>query len=189
MSARVADLIAQLESRGFRRAPHAKTPAFFAGAACADFDASLRQLLRQLAEADGRSNVRLCLHQSPADDFHDMVILEWPRRRYYRPHRHPEKGETIHLIEGEAAVLVFDDRGALQSGRRLAADGTKLVRIGAGCWHTLLPLSHPVLYHEAKKGPFLGEADAEYPAWAPDGEDPQAAADYLRSLQQQAERT
>jgi len=182
----VAELLAQLEARGFRQDTQAKTMAFFATESCTGFDLELQDTLKQLAQVAGQVNVRLCLHQSPVADFHDMLILEWPQRRYYRPHRHLNKAETIHLIEGDAAALIFDDNGELQNGYRLSNGENSLLRIGDACWHALLPLSQPVLYHEAKKGPFLGAADAEYPSWAPDGSNAQQATDYLQQLQRRA---
>lgn len=177
-----ADLIAEITARGYRQDFEARTLAFFATAACVGFDRTLLQLQRRLAEAAGKVNVRLCMHGAPSDDFHDMLILEWPGSRYYRPHRHLEKGETIHLIEGRAAALVFDDSGALAQVHCLGVDNDLVVRIAPGHWHVLMPLSAPVIYHESKKGPFVRDEDSHYPVWAPDGADAQEARRYHEQL-------
>lgn len=186
MCAAGADLIAAIEARGFRQDPEARTLAFFAVEPCTGYDRSLLGLQKALAETSGRANVRLSLHGSPEDDFHDMLILEWPGSRYYRPHRHPSKGETIHLIEGRAAALVLDDEGEVARAFVLDSADRPLARIAAGHWHLVLPLSAPVVYHESKKGPFVREVDAEHPLWAPDGRDAQEARFYMERLARQA---
>jgi len=55
-------------------------------------------------------------------------------------------------------------------------------RVGARMYHAVLPLTPWVIYHESKPGPFLGEADCVYPAWAPDGQDAGAVAAYTSML-------
>src|SRR5690349_17424629 len=54
-----------------------------------------------------RRRARLCLHRSSYDRLHDMVIA-LDMTTYLRPHRHEDKSETFHVIEGEASVVVFD---------------------------------------------------------------------------------
>ncbi len=161
--------------------PQAKTQAWFCRRLPVRVDRPLLEELKRLAgEGEGR-NVRLCLHEAPGASFHDMIILEHPGR-YYRPHKHPAKGESYHVIEGSMGVLIFDDEGRLVDACRLSPEGTVIYRVGAGTYHAVLPLSSPIIYHESKVGPFLGEGDSVYPDWAPDGRDAQAVIAYTERL-------
>jgi cupin fold WbuC family metalloprotein len=156
--------------------PKARTRAFFCIRRPVRIDAALLAELRQLGE-DG--NVRVCLHDGPAADHHDMVILEHPGR-YYRPHHHDGKGECFHIMAGAMAVFVFEADGRVAEAVRLEAGD--IYRIGAGQIHAVMPLSDPVIYHENKPGPFSGPGDSIYPDWAPDGADEGAAAAYAAAL-------
>ena len=45
-----------------------------------------------------------------------------------------------------------------------------------------MPLSDPVIYHENKPGPFTGQGDSLFPAWAPDGTDVAEVERYVLKL-------
>ncbi len=125
--------------------------------------------LKRLADRS-RQNVRVCLHESPDSRFHEMVILEHGGR-YYRPHKHREKGESFHIIEGALAVFVFDEQGTMQDSCLLEPGGAMIYRLGDEMYHAVLPVTDRVIYHESKLGPFLGEGDSLWAPWAPDGSD------------------
>lgn len=126
-------------------------------------------------------NLRVCLHNGPEADFHEMVILEG-RDKYYRPHRHLTKGESCHIIEGELAFFVFKDDGSVAQQFRIS-DGENLIcRADVNQWHVVIPITEYIIYHEAKPGPFLGNDDSIYPDWAPDGSDVQSAFKYMQEL-------
>ncbi|MBI4676458.1 MAG: cupin fold metalloprotein, WbuC family [Elusimicrobia bacterium] len=137
--------------------------------------------LREYARARGGANVRLCLHEGPRASFHEMIILEH-RGRYRRPHKHPSKHESLHLVEGELGVFVFGEDGGLACGERLDGRGSFLFWIEPDAYHSVVPLSEVVIYHECKPGPFLRDSDNVSAPWAPDGSDPEAAQAYLENL-------
>ena len=157
----------------------AKTVAFFCKRHPVCVDAALIEELKKVSAARGGKNVRLCLHDSPAADHHDMVILE-RRGKYYRPHKHREKGEAFHIMEGRMCVFTFDDAGNVTESRAL--DSGDILRVGVNMYHAVMPLTAMVIYHENKPGPFLGEKDSIYPDWAPDGLDAEVAATYSAGL-------
>jgi cupin fold WbuC family metalloprotein len=129
----------------------------------------------------GDCNARVCLHTSPESNFHEMVILE--RRGYYfPPHKHTNKAQSCNILRGEAAVLVFDDDGAVKRFSVLGRDGNLIFRIGEERYHLTLPLTEFIVYHEGKPGPFEREGDSIYAEWAPKREDKEAVADYLNGL-------
>ena len=146
-----------------------RSPAFFALRHPAQVDTATIQELREFALREGR-NVRLCLHFGPDADFHDMIILEH-KGRYYRPHKHPEHGETWHILEGRLGVLGFDDTGKITDATVLERSTNVIYRVGLDCYHAVFPLTDVVIYHESKPGPFLGAGDAVFPEWSPSPDD------------------
>lgn len=159
----------------------AKSLSYFCRRRPVRVDQRLVAQLKRLASAGGGRNARLCLHESPQAAFHDMIILERPGK-YYRPHHHPAKGESYHIIEGAMGVFVFRQDGEVADACVLAPDQTLVYRVEAAMDHAVMPLSPFVLYHESKPGPFTGDSDCVYPAWAPDGQDPEAVAAYTAAL-------
>lgn len=139
--------------------------------------------LKEIVASLGDKNVRLCLHDSPDAKFHDMIILE-RKAKYYRPHKHLTKGESYHIIEGSMAAFVFDDNGRVTDACLLEPHGNFVYRVGVNTYHAVMPLSNMVIYHESKPGPFLGEGDSVYPAWAPDGRDADDVVKYKNELLQ-----
>ena len=184
MIARVSHLLASL---GLRRDLGARSLSYYCVNTFEHLKASHIQQLIEHSIAEGRVNTRICLHSAPPDPFHDMIIVEY-QHNYYPPHRHPQKGETHHIIQGEMAVLVFDDKGSVTNGTILGGpSGSVVSRVGTGLWHTILPLSEIVVYHESKPGPFLGEQDRIFPDWAPRGGDHRLIAEYRAALRQQVD--
>lgn len=158
-----------------------RSRAYFVLRKPAKVDRTLIAELKEIAARLSGRNVRLCLHDSPDAPFHEMVIVE-RRGRYYRPHKHRAKGESYHIIEGAMAAFVFDEDGRVVDAAELTPDGSFLYRVGEHTYHAVMPLTEQVIYHESKPGPFLGEADSIYPAWAPDGSDNEQVAAYTARL-------
>ncbi len=157
----------------------AKTVAFFCKRHPVCVDAELISELKKVSVARGDRNVRLCLHDSPEADHHDMIILEH-QGKYYRPHKHLKKGETFHIMEGRMGIFTFDDAGSVIEARALEAD--EIFRVGVNMNHAVMPLSDVVIYHENKPGPFLGDGDSIFPDWAPVGLDIKEATAYSAHL-------
>ena len=144
-------------------------------------DQAVIEELKNIASTLGDRNVRLCLHESPEANFHDMVIFE-RSGRYYRPHKHHGNGESFHIIEGKMAVFGFDDSGNITDACLMEAHSNVMYRTGPDMYHTTVPLSDFVIYHEARPGPFIRNADNILAPWAPDGSDAQEVADFRDSL-------
>lgn len=143
------------------------------GLFCRELPAAVsRDVIAQLQRLhmEHGKNVRLCLHSSPEDSFHSMIICE-QRGGYYPPHKHAGKGECFHILSGELAIAIFDEAGAILDACRLSPDDIFLYRVAVGSIHMVIPLSEFVVYHESKPGPFLGDADSILPDWAPDSND------------------
>lgn len=168
-----------------RRDDSGRSPAFFCMTKPLALDGATVAALAAEARTSGR-DVRLCLHEGPDARFHDMIIAQH-KGGYYRPHRHADKGETWHMLAGEMGVFSFAEDGTVLDARRLSpysetGGGQFLYRVGDAMFHTLLPLSALVVYHESKPGPFTGPGDSIFAPWAPDGSEPEAASTFLSRL-------
>jgi cupin fold WbuC family metalloprotein len=187
MSARREAGTTRTSTRGFftshavRQDERAKSLSFYSTEAVVSVDREIVRQLVELSSRDRRGRARLCLHAAPESLFHEMVVVE-RRGDYFRPHKHLTKGESCVILEGRAAFFVFDDDGAVTHASVIGPDGGLLARVEADRWHVVMPLSPYAVYLESKPGPFLSVNDSLYPAWAPDGSDPEAAGRYMETL-------
>jgi cupin fold WbuC family metalloprotein len=164
----------------------AKTVAFFVLRPPVLIDARLIAELKQISTQRDNSNVRICLHESPEAEHHDMVALE-RKGRYYRPHKHFNKGDTSHMLEGRLRVFSFDTEGEVIDA--VAIGPGEIYRTATNMYHAILPLTDYVIHHESKPGPFEGENDSIYPDWAPDGSDQAEVDAYIGTLTAQLPNT
>jgi len=129
--------------------------------------------LRATAQTSPLRRSRLCLHHSPDDPLHEMIIC-FCRDTIIRPHRHLTKSESFHVIEGELDVLFFDEYGHPE--RRVAmgpvnSGRTTVYRLDAPSWHSVIVHSPFAIIHEVTNGPFVAE-QSDFAAWAPEDGEP-----------------
>ena len=101
-----------------------------------------------------------------------------------QPHRHSAAGktETLTVLAGRGAVLVFDDAGRVTEKAILSPAGPVfVVEVPAGAWHTLVALEPGTVWFEAKAGPYAAPPAQDLATWAPAPGAPGADA-YLDGL-------
>jgi len=157
------------------------TPGYFCLQKPVRVDRDLIDKLKQISVDRGHQNMRLCLHENADASFHDMIILEY-QNVYNRPHKHASKGETYHMIEGTQGLFIFDQNGTVTDACKLDPDGNFMFRVDSDMYHMVMPVSELVIYHEARLGPFKRDTDSIFADWAPDGVDPNAAANYIEIM-------
>jgi cupin fold WbuC family metalloprotein len=128
----------------------------------------------------GGKGIRLCLHEGPEARLHNMIVVQYAGQ-YPRPHKHLENGESYHMIKGEMGIVVFNDEGEVVDACCMDTSNTTVYSVGAGMFHTNFPLTDVVVYHESRPGPFVPGGSVPAP-WAPDGEDAEAAQEFIASL-------
>jgi len=99
----------------------------------------------------GRS--RVCMHNKPEDILHEMIIAI-TSDSYIRPHRHINKIESFHLIEGEADIVIFSNNGEIQEVISFGESGNFYYRLNTSKYHTLIIYSPVLVIHEITNGPF-----------------------------------
>lgn len=124
--------------------------------------------LKAAAEASPLRRARVCLHLRPEDAVQEMIIVLC-EDVLFPPHRHQNKTESFHIIEGELDLVVFDDEGAPINTLKMGPPGsgkTFCYRLNSPLYHALLLRSSFVVFHETTTGPFT-KGDAQFAPWAP----------------------
>ena len=134
--------------------------------------------------ANKRRRIRLCVHPGVDDSLHEMLIVHHAGN-YVPPHRHPGKSESFHMIEGALKIVLFDADGAIFDIIDLDASGAAgffYYRLSESLYHTVIPVSDVVVFHETTNGPFRRE-DMLIPEWAPeDGDEETVIQEYMTRL-------
>ena len=76
------------------------------------------------------------------------------------------------MIEGSINVIIYNDDGTLREVIPLAAPGSDrpfYYRLPEGLFHTVIPESELVVFHETTNGPFQ-PGGAQFADWAPGNE-------------------
>jgi cupin fold WbuC family metalloprotein len=113
--------------------------------------------LKQQAATSRRGRARICAHRHDGDPLHEMLIAI-SADSYIRPHKHPRKTESFHIIEGRVDVVVLDDTGAILEVIELSdlSSGKPFYyRLADSRFHTLLIHGDFLVMHEVTNGPFV----------------------------------
>lgn len=139
--------------------------------------------IREKAFSSPRKRSRICAHRHPEDLLHEMFIA-LSKQTYIQPHRHRQKSESFHIIEGTVDVVLFEDDGAIHDVVRLGCFGSGracFYRLDSLRYHTLLIRSELLVMHEVTNGPFDREL-TEYAPFAPDEKDLELIKNYEQRL-------
>lgn len=148
------------------------------------------EFLKTMAIKNSRGRIRLCAHPNIQDALHEMIIV-LSQGFYVRPHKHMGKSESFHIIEGSLKVIIFDEDGSIQSVFKMGHTGsgeTLFCRMSDNTYHTVVPQSQVVVFHEVTNGPFRRE-DTLYAPWAPDEQDREEAMTFTETLSRQIVRS
>lgn len=145
------------------------------------FDRHYVELIKQSAEKNSRGRARICAHREPTDTLHEMLIAI-RSDSYIRPHRHHQKVESFHLIEGSVDVVVFDDDGSISEVVELSIEGNFYYRLDSPKYHTLLIHSPLLVMHEITNGPF-NVALSDWGSFSPT-EGSEESSEYISQLRQ-----
>lgn len=157
---------------------------FYADGPIVRLDTGDIAFLKRHAAKTPRGCARVCAHPGADDLLHEMVIV-LTKGFCVTPHRHRGKSESFHVIEGALTIVIFDDDGAIRDVIPMAppgSDRTFYYRLPEKMYHTVIPETDVVVFHETTNGPFKRE-DMEFAAWAPGENDPDdERRDFVRGL-------
>lgn len=144
------------------------------------------EFVKKAAAKSGRRRARICAHRTNEDLLHEMLIAITPGS-YIHPHRHLEKSESFHIVEGIVDVIVFNENGDITNIIELGEPGSGrsfFYRMSESNFHTLLIHSEILVVHEVTNGPFLASKSV-MASFAPMEADLPAVKRYVELLSQQ----
>jgi cupin fold WbuC family metalloprotein len=129
------------------------------------------EILKQRAATSPRRRVNHNLHASLDDPLHRFLNV-MVRGTYVAPHRHstPPKPETFVVLEGEVAVVEFDESGEVTAVTSAGPETEPRIHgidLAPGVWHSLVVLSSVAVLFEVKPGPYVATTDKDFAPWAP----------------------
>jgi cupin fold WbuC family metalloprotein len=130
-----------------------------------------------------RKRVRLCTHSDSNDVLHEMLIVH-RKNTYVRPHKHPGKTESTHIIEGLVDIVLFDDEGKVDRVLNMgdyASGRIFYYRMATPMFHTLIIRSDILVFHETTNGPFNRDA-TRFAPWAPEESETTVVFDFMSDL-------
>jgi len=125
--------------------------------------------LREHLNTESLDRARICVHSDNESLLQEMFIA-FDQSNFVRPAYHPDKDESLIVIEGSAEIVVFDEFGKEESRVRLEPWGNiakkpSFLRLKKGVIHTLLVRSEYALLKETTNGPFR-RSSTVIPSWA-----------------------
>ena len=128
-------------------------------------DSDLISLIKDDCISNKKKRSRINFHQSPSDYVQEMIIAMHINTDI-PVHRHINKCESFHLIEGRVCVVLFKENSS-QIFEEIILDSTKrpFYRLNTNIDHLVIPLSLITIIHETTEGPFNTESSI-IPEWS-----------------------
>lgn len=145
--------------------------------------------LKQQSQISPRKRARICAHKTNDDALHEMLIAI-SAESYIHPHKHLEKSESFHIVEGEADVIIFDENGGITDIFELGIPGSGrqfFYRLSESKFHTIIIRSNYLVVHEVTNGPF-SKKDSVLASFAPSENEPIKVKEYMHIVSKQISR-
>jgi cupin fold WbuC family metalloprotein len=139
--------------------------------------------LQEKRRNENLDRLRICVHKTGDDRLHEM-LMTFAGTTYVRPSLHVDKEESLFILDGFGTYVFFDEQGNITKAVKLGPLGSGrsyYCRIPANTYHSLVVESDEILVKETTSGPF-SRADTVFASWSPDGSDPAAVQNYLKTL-------
>jgi len=147
-------------------------------------DNNLINFLKTMAKNAPLLRARLCAHPNTDAIQQDMIIVTH-NSSYVPPHRHPNKSETLLVLEGEVNILIFDDNGLCENIIQMGTYGTKqpfFYRMPENKFHSMVLRTEWLVFQESTKGPFK-LSETETAKWCPGTTEIEAGRKFLEKYQ------
>jgi len=142
------------------------------------------QFFKDRAKHNERNRCRLCTHKNTEDKVHEMFIVH-RKGTYIRPHKHLNKDESAHIIEGAGYLIIYDDQGRkikiVELGDYVSHHNF-YYRINGPYYHTQFITSDYFVFHETTNGPFK-KSETVFAPWSPEEEDKEGIKKFMRNLE------
>ena len=149
--------------------------------------ADMEYLKSEVSQTAGQ-RIRLYVHQSEDANLHEMFVV-CMGSTYVRPNAHIGKDESLHILEGAADIIFFDDKGEIFDVIELSdklGHKNHFVRVPQEVYHSVAIRSEYLVMHQATSGPF-DKKDINWASWAPTYDDHQGIIKYQNNLEKQVQ--
>jgi cupin fold WbuC family metalloprotein len=140
-------------------------------------------LLKKKAAENTRKRIRICIHRNDREMLQEMFIIHM-KGAYVRPHKHLKKSESLHVIEGMADIVFFDEKGKIMKVLQMGDNASGKVfyyKIDKPTYHSMIIKSKYLVFHEVTKGPFQ-RSETVFAPWSPDGSNKNEVCKYIDDL-------
>ena len=147
------------------------------------------EILKKKVLESKQKRSRLCVHTNTDDLVHEMFIVLL-KDSYIMPAKHKNKDESMHVIEGRADAVFFNEKGDITSIVKLGDYNTGLdffYRMRDSIYHTIIVRSEYFIFHEVGQGP-LNRSETILAPWAPDQNDLEKSSEFLERLKNKVDR-
>lgn len=117
------------------------------------FDDSILDALEAIAKKCKNGKARLCLHPTSQDQEQQMLVA-LTKDCVDQVHFHPDKGETVLWVRGEAEHRTLDMSGKIQRVTPVGQSDFRYLHTPAGTPHHFVILSDTFMFWEFAKGPY-----------------------------------
>lgn len=125
-------------------------------------------LLKKFSTNNRDKKSRYCNHKTKNSRLHEMIIFH--KKGYYvRPHSHPNRSESVHLIKGRVDIVIFDKKEKILDIIKMGnyeSGNIFYYRMNKELVHTFIIKSPYILFHETSLGPFK-RRNTKFADWAP----------------------
>lgn len=160
---------------------------FYANAPIVHVGSQEINFLKQKVYESQRKRVRICTHENTEKKLHEMHVV-YSKDTYIRANRH-FKEESLHILEGSADFVFFDENGKVIDVVPLGDYHSKrkfYCRVPTLVYHTLLIKSDFIVIHEAIPGPY-SLTDTVYAPWSPEESDADGVKNFTAEVEKQVE--
>ena len=140
------------------------------------------ELFREKAGNNAPKKIRLCTHRDMHNKLHEMFIM-FGKGAYVRPHKHPGKSISYHIVEGAADIVLYNESGKIADVIKMGgylSGSIFYFRIDEPFYYMPIPRSDMLVFHEITNGPF--DNDTVFAPWAPAENDKSAVQEFMRYL-------
>lgn len=131
-------------------------------------DTKILKYLKLFSACNKFKKSRICAHTSKKSDLHEMIIFH-EQGYYIRPHSHPGRSESIHVIKGMVDLILFDSEGCIIDIVEMGDYSSNKIffhRLNSETTHTLIIKSKELIFHETSLGPFK-KNNTIFAKWSP----------------------
>lgn len=137
------------------------------------------------AKLTARRRMRICAHRDVQAPVHEMFIVH-ERGTYVPPHKHVDRSESFHVVQGRADIIIFNDDGSVRKVIAMGEYSSGLpfyYRLNESHYHTLYIHSENFVFHETGVGPF-DRTKSQVAPWAPDEKNDVDVSAFLKRLEE-----